>query len=90
MRDVVPRMNGGAVNDERSPLKDAIDCRYYQRGSGASFRGVTYFQERGPRAFVLRCNAITFTFGRARHGVEERRWNAKDASKEPGIRLMGV
>lgn len=25
VRDVVPRMNGGAVIDERSPLKDAID-----------------------------------------------------------------
>ena len=73
VRDVVPRMNGGAVNDERSPLNDAIDWRYYQRGSGAWFRGVTYFQECSPRAFVLRCNAITFTFGRARHDVEGRR-----------------
>ena len=25
VREVVPRMNGGAVTDERSPLKDAID-----------------------------------------------------------------
>ena len=25
VRDVVPRMNGGAVIEERSPLKDAID-----------------------------------------------------------------
>ena len=25
VRDVVPRMKGGAVIDERSPLKDAID-----------------------------------------------------------------
>lgn len=25
VRDVVPRMNGGAVKDERSPLKDAMD-----------------------------------------------------------------
>ena len=25
VRDVVPRMKGGAVTDERSPLKDAID-----------------------------------------------------------------
>ena len=31
VRDVVPRMNGGAVKDERSPLKDAIDWRYHQR-----------------------------------------------------------
>lgn len=22
----MPRMKGGAVNEERSPLKDAIDC----------------------------------------------------------------
>lgn len=27
VRDVVPRMNGGAVRDERSPLKDATDWR---------------------------------------------------------------
>ena len=27
VRDVVPRMNGGAVKDERSPLKDAIDYK---------------------------------------------------------------
>ena len=73
VRDVVPRMKGGAVNDERSPLKDAIDCRYYQRDSGAWFQGIAYFQERRPRAFVLRCNAITFAFRRARHGVEGRR-----------------
>lgn len=26
MSDKVPRMKGGAVMDERSPLKDAIDC----------------------------------------------------------------
>lgn len=29
MREIVPRINGGAVNDERSPLKEAIDyCSY--------------------------------------------------------------
>ena len=40
VRDVVPRMNGGAVKDERSPLKDAIDWRYYQRGcEGTRLRG---------------------------------------------------
>ncbi len=26
MREVVPRMKGGAVKEERSPLKEAIDC----------------------------------------------------------------
>lgn len=26
MRDVVPRINGGAVKEERSPLNDAMDC----------------------------------------------------------------
>jgi len=26
VRDMVPRMKGGAVIDERSPLKDATDC----------------------------------------------------------------
>jgi len=26
VRDVVPRMKGGAVMEERSPLKEAIDC----------------------------------------------------------------
>lgn len=30
MSDKVPRMKGGAVIDERSPLKDATDCREYQ------------------------------------------------------------
>ena len=30
VRDVVPKMNGGAVMDERSPLKDAIDWRQCQ------------------------------------------------------------
>lgn len=39
VRDVVPRMNGGAVIDERSPLKDAIDWIYYQQGSEACFWG---------------------------------------------------
>ncbi len=28
VRDVVPRMNGGAVKEDRSPLKDAIDWKY--------------------------------------------------------------
>ena len=27
MREIVPRMKGGAVIDERSPLKEAIDLR---------------------------------------------------------------
>lgn len=26
VRDVVPKIKGGAVMEERSPLKDAIDC----------------------------------------------------------------
>lgn len=70
VRDVVPKMNGGAVIDERSPLKDAIDWTCSQRVCEASFHwGITYLQKRRPRAFVLRRNAITFTFRRARHGV---------------------
>lgn len=31
VREVVPRMKGGAVMDERSPLKDAIDCHHISR-----------------------------------------------------------
>lgn len=38
VRDVVPRMNGGAVMDERSPLNDAIDWKWCQRGYKASGR----------------------------------------------------
>lgn len=30
MRDVVPRINGGAVKEERSPLNDAMDCYGHQ------------------------------------------------------------
>lgn len=30
MRDVVPRINGGAVKEERSPLNDAMDCNGHQ------------------------------------------------------------
>lgn len=48
VRDVVPRMNGGAVIDERSPLKDAIDWRHCQRVCEASFQEIAYFQKRRP------------------------------------------
>ena len=43
VREVVPRMNGGAVKDERSPLKDAIDYKigHYQRICKAPFRGAS-------------------------------------------------
>lgn len=30
MRDVVPKINGGAVKEERSPLNDAMDCYSHQ------------------------------------------------------------
>lgn len=30
MRDVVPKINGGAVKEERSPLNDAMDCYGHQ------------------------------------------------------------
>ena len=64
VRDVVPRMNGGAVKDERSPLKDAIDYKLDTISESARLRsgGNAYFQERRPGAFILRCNALTFGF----------------------------
>lgn len=30
VREVVPRINGGAVKEERSPLNDAMDCYGHQ------------------------------------------------------------
>ena len=64
VREVVPRINGGAVKDERSPLKDAIDYKVDTISESVRLHsgGVAYFQKRGPGAFILRCNALTFGF----------------------------
>ncbi len=67
MRDVVPRMNGGAVMEERSPLKDAIDCEVRQYEIGNCRCACHYLEERGPRALVLRGYTSAFVFRRARH-----------------------
>ena len=68
VRDVVPKMKGGAVKDERSPLKDAIDYRLDTISKFPRLRflvwggGIAYFQKRRPGAFILRCNTLTFRF----------------------------
>ena len=59
VREVVPRMKGGAVKDERSPLKDAIDYKVdtYQRICKAPFRGRRVLSERKTRSlyFEVQC-----------------------------------
>lgn len=64
VRDVVPRMKGGAVKDERSPLKDAIDYKLDTISESARLlsEGMAYFQERRPGSFILRCNTLAFGF----------------------------
>ena len=64
VRDVVPRMKGGAVKDERSPLKDAIDYKLETISESARLlsRGMSYFQKRRPRTFILRSNTLAFGF----------------------------
>ena len=62
VRDVVPRMNGGAVKDERSPLKDAMDLRYTISDSARlpALDELAYFQKGSPGAFILRGNTLSF------------------------------
>lgn len=51
MRDVVPRINGGAVKEERSPLNDAIDCYNHQFKRGVCevyFVADVYLEEGRP------------------------------------------
>ena len=64
VREVVPRMKGGAVKDERSPLKDAIDYKVDTISESARPRSgsIAYFQKRSPGAFILRCNTLAFGF----------------------------
>ena len=78
----MPRMKGGAVIEERSPLNDAID---YHRElvfttilSIRNTRGLTYFKEGSPGTFVLRGHARTLVFGRGRHIALEKRLQKKE------------
>ena len=75
MREMVPRMKGGAVMDEMSPLKDAIDLGNVSAFECLVEAGVLDLEKGGPRSLVLRRNATTFIFGRARHGENIRKAN---------------
>lgn len=75
VREVVPRMKGGAVMEERSPLKDAID---YTLSSdlycNCTVLGLSHLKKRRPRAFILGRNAASLVLGGARHGGQCLYW----------------
>lgn len=74
MRLVEERMKGGAVREERSPLKEAMDWGVLAGvggGDGRGGRGVrTYFEEGRPAAAGSRCGSrrAGHCFGVGRHG----------------------